>query len=208
MNEQLRAFQLSIGIHGVFALAVLGLSSGFAVRTRPAVLDLSLLGGAPAPAREKLLHPRARFDPGAPAAQPPKTEEPSRPQVQRVNVSPDMAPVAAAADAPAAEPEQAPGISRDAVRERYVNENFTYIRDLIHRNLFYPQLARKMGWSGRVVVSFILGVDGCVKDAKVISSCGHEVLDRSALETIKRGSPYPAPPVEAELVMPITYRLE
>lgn len=206
MKEQTRAFQLSLGIHSVLALAVLALSSGLVVHRSPAALDLSLLGGAPAAAPDKPLHPRARFD--APKQAPQKPPDSAQPQVQRENVSADMAPVAAAAAVPNAEPAQAPALSRDAVRERYTSNNFTFIRDRIHRSLVYPQMARKMGWSGRVVVYFVVGTDGCVKDIKVSSSCGHEVLDRSAVETIKRGEPYPPPTVEAELLMPITYRLE
>ena len=122
-----------------------------------------------------------------------------------MNATAGMAP---AASPPAAEPEQAPALSRDAIRERYSNENYSYIRDRIHRNLSYPQMARKMGWSGRVLVSFTVCTDGGVKDVRIVSGCGFEALDRSAVETIKSGSPYPPPPVETEFVMPITYRLE
>jgi len=34
------------------------------------------------------------------------------------------------------------------------------------------------------------------------------MLDRSAVETVKDTAPFPQPPVEAQLVIPITYHLE
>jgi protein TonB len=33
------------------------------------------------------------------------------------------------------------------------------------------------------------------------------MLDKNVVETIKRASPFPAPPVRAEIVLPITYEL-
>jgi protein TonB len=128
--------------------------------------------------------------------------------VQRVNVTEELAPVAASPETPPAEPQQAPGLPRDALREHYLSQNFRGIRERINAGLVYPTLARKMGWSGRVVVSFVVLTDGEVKDVRVREGCGHEVLDRSAVETVKRCAPYPPPPAESELLVPIIYRLE
>jgi len=207
MNEQLRAFQLSLGLHAVAALAAAGFSAGLAPSARPVTLDLSLLAPAP-PAPERVLHPRARFDPAAPAPEKREAQPEVRPQLQRTGVTEEQAPVAAAPDAPPAEPEQAPGLPRDALRERYLSRNLSGIRDRINAGLVYPALARKMGWSGRVVVSFVVQTDGRVRDVRVREGCGHEVLDRSAVEAVKRCAPYPPPPAEAELLLPVTYRLE
>ncbi|OGW20041.1 MAG: hypothetical protein A2077_04645, partial [Nitrospirae bacterium GWC2_46_6] len=40
-------------------------------------------------------------------------------------------------------------------RARYLKEHFAYIRDLIMKSISYPRIARKMGWEGKVVVSFV-----------------------------------------------------
>jgi periplasmic protein TonB len=100
------------------------------------------------------------------------------------------------------------GMSADQLRNRYLKEHFAYIKDLIQRNISYPQRARKMGWSGRVVISFIVHETGRVSNEKVVSSSGFELLDNNVITTIRAVAPFPPPPVKAELSVPIVYRLE
>lgn len=90
---------------------------------------------------------------------------------------------------------------------KYLRQHFSYIRDLIMAKLGYPDMARRMGWSGQVRIGFVIQEDGCVRNVRVISSSGFELLDRNAIETVKKVSPFPRPPVEADIVMPIAYRL-
>jgi periplasmic protein TonB len=91
---------------------------------------------------------------------------------------------------------------------RYVKAHFAGIRSSIISKLSYPQLARRKGWAGTVKVSFVVNEDGGVNNVKVLATSGFEVLDNNAIETIRRCSPYPKPPCMAEIVMPITYRLQ
>lgn len=103
-----------------------------------------------------------------------------------------------------------PGKRGDALenaKNLYLKEHFAYIRDTIMKNLSYPAAARKMGWEGKVVVSFIVCEDGFVKDIKVMESSGFPVLDNNAIEIIRKASPFPKPPGRAELVVPIVYKL-
>jgi protein TonB len=93
-------------------------------------------------------------------------------------------------------------------RMQYLKEHFTYIRDLIMRHLAYPQMARKMGWKGRVIVAFVIRENGTVENTRVVRSSGYEVLDTNTLKTITDVQPFPKPPVKAELVIPIVYKLE
>lgn len=95
----------------------------------------------------------------------------------------------------------------DGQGQRYIEKHFAYIRDMIMRNLSYPMIARKAGWSGRVVVSFTVLDDGRVEDVKVVKSSGFGVLDANAIKTIEKAAPFPRPPVKAELIIPIIYRL-
>lgn len=97
--------------------------------------------------------------------------------------------------------------STEKARQRYLKEHFTYIRDIITRNISYPFMARKMGWSGKVTVSFVITEDGSVRDVKIIESSGFDVLDRNALDTVRKVSPFPRPPVKAEVIVPVVYRL-
>ncbi|MBI4689711.1 MAG: energy transducer TonB [Nitrospirae bacterium] len=100
--------------------------------------------------------------------------------------------------------------SKDSGKSRedvYIKESFSYIRDAIQKKVTYPKMARKMGWEGNVRVSFIINPDGCVRDIRVVQSSGFELLDRHTIEAVKNASPFPRPPAEARLVIPIVYRL-
>ena len=100
------------------------------------------------------------------------------------------------------------GTSAEQLRNRYLKEHFAYIRDLIQRNISYPARARKMGWTGRVVISFIVHETGRVSDEKVVASSGFDLLDNNVISAIRAVAPFPSPPVKAELRVPIIYRLE
>jgi protein TonB len=100
------------------------------------------------------------------------------------------------------------GNSAEQLRNGYMREHFAYIKEIIQRNINYPSRARKMGWMGRVVVSFVINENGRASDEKILESSGFEVLDNNVITTIKTVSPFPRPPVKAELHVPIIYRLE
>jgi protein TonB len=91
-------------------------------------------------------------------------------------------------------------------KKRYLKENFAYIKDLIQRKVTYPKLAKQMGWEGKVTVSFIVKSDGHAKDIKIKNSSGIEILDRSSIEAVEKASPFPRPPAEAQIIIPISYR--
>jgi protein TonB len=93
-------------------------------------------------------------------------------------------------------------------RMQYLKEHFAYIRDLIMKHLSYPQMARKMGWKGKVIVAFVIRENGTVENSRVVRSSGYDVLDHNTLKTIREAQPFPRPPVKAELVIPIVYKLE
>ena len=99
-------------------------------------------------------------------------------------------------------------INADGPEMRYVKAHFASIRNTIINNLSYPRAARRKGWEGTVKVSFVVNEDGGVNNIRVLMTSGFEVLDSDAVETIRRCSPYPKPPRRAEMVMPVTYRLD
>ena len=90
-------------------------------------------------------------------------------------------------------------------RKKYLKKNFAYIRDLIQKNAAYPKLARQMGWEGRVTVSFLISSDGNTKNIRIKQSSGIEILDQSSIEAVKKASPFPKPPSEAQIIIPISY---
>lgn len=100
------------------------------------------------------------------------------------------------------------GNSSDQLRKRYLAEQFEYIKNLIEKNIKYPARALRMGWSGKVVVSFTILENGRVSNMKIISSSGHNLLDENIMDTIKTVEPFPKPPVSALLKIPFDYRTE
>ena len=76
----------------------------------------------------------------------------------------------------------------------------------------YPREARRMGWEGKVVVSFQINRKGEVGGIRLIQSSGYEELDREALATLRRASPFSPPPLNEEerleLEIPLVFKLE
>ncbi len=60
----------------------------------------------------------------------------------------------------------------------------------IDRRKFYPQISRRRGEEGTVVVSFVIDKRGGLNDMAVVESSGHHRLDQAALKTLKRVSPF------------------
>ena len=89
----------------------------------------------------------------------------------------------------------------------YLKSHFSYIRDLIQKSIIYPKLARAKGWEGNVLVSFMVCENGLVENITIKESSGFALLDQNVTNTIKKLAPFPIPPVKAELIMPIAYRL-
>jgi len=102
-------------------------------------------------------------------------------------------------------PESVPVIENP--QQRYLKEQFVYIRDLVARKLVYPAQARRMGWSGRTSVAFTIAEDGTVHDVRVAVSSGISMLDRAAADTVIKAAPFPRPPVRAEIVLPVSFTL-
>ena len=96
----------------------------------------------------------------------------------------------------------------DEIRKaQYLLKHFQYIRDLIMKNLTYPIQAKKMGWKGQVTVSFIICEKGTVERIRIIKSSGHKILDENVAHTIMDVQPFPRPPVKAEIIIPVSYKL-
>ncbi|GFO61907.1 hypothetical protein GMST_42320 [Geomonas silvestris] len=136
-----------------------------------------------------------------PAPGPPRDAQ--RPEPATVGSA--SAPPASAA--PVATPPPAPAAHRETAQQHYVKEHFAYIRDLVTRRLAYPPLARRMNWSGKTVVSFVIQEDGSISTLKVVESSRHAILDQSALDTVRAVAPFPKPPVRAEIVLPVHFAL-
>ncbi|WP_426425291.1 energy transducer TonB [Bradyrhizobium genosp. A] len=66
----------------------------------------------------------------------------------------------------------------------------------IERFEHYPRTARHDRLGGTVQVAFVMGRDGKVLDAWIRSSSGQTVLDKEAVDALRRAEPLPGIPVE------------
>ncbi|MDA8422225.1 MAG: energy transducer TonB [Nitrospiraceae bacterium] len=213
MRDQTRAFSVSLGIHAMVFTCIM--AAGMIVpKTRTVLLDFSIgnplsavpaSARRPAPAQEH--RPTKAFTPTADSEQvaPLKQEEtkdlpqpsPHDSADTRQDVNPDSTNASASNNG-----------AGEAAKAKYVAAEFTYIRDKIMKALTYPMVARKMGWSGKVTVSFTVREDGSVEEIGIVESSGFALLDNNAVETIKKCCPLPKPFVKTALLMPIVYRLQ
>ncbi|AHE96766.1 hypothetical protein THERU_02025 [Thermocrinis ruber] len=98
---------------------------------------------------------------------------------------------------------------RLALEESFLRERLSVISNIVQRHINYPPIARRMGWEGKVLVSFVLEPNGNIRDLKVLKSSGYEVLDKEALDAIRRSyRDFPKPPVSVVVKLPINFRLE
>lgn len=107
------------------------------------------------------------------------------------------------------EPEHPPAIGRAIAgypsNSRY---DFASIRELIVSHLSFPSAARRMGMTGKIIVSFLLIEDGGVENIHVVQSSGYAMLDDHVVNTIRTTAPFPKPPARVQLVLPIVFHLK
>jgi TonB family protein len=77
----------------------------------------------------------------------------------------------------------------------------------------YPPVAKKNNWQGVTILRALIKTDGTIGAISVFQSSGYDVLDRSALKTVKTKWRYqPAlrrgTPVEWRLLIPVRFELE
>ena len=110
---------------------------------------------------------------------------------------------------PSESKKQTGNIDKRQSQELYLREKLSIISSLVQKQISYPPLARKMGWEGRVVVCFTLYPDGRLENLHIEKSSGYDLLDKNAIDTVKRVAHlFPKPPIEVVVKLPISYRLE
>lgn len=77
---------------------------------------------------------------------------------------------------------------------------------------YYPLRARRKGYQGTVLLDVIVQTDGRAKSVSLAQSSGHEMLDKTALQTVRRWRFIPAhqgrKPVETTVQIPITFKIK
>jgi len=213
LNDQFKAFNISLGFHLLILLTIISVSTLIVPHRQIVRIDLTV-------------EDTVREEVPPPAPQPVAVKAPQQPVKQQIQQpTPAVHEVQADKQAPLPEPvvqrqepvrevlssvktaPVPPAPPREPSRPGYSREQFFYIRDLVQKKAMYPKIAQQRSWEGQVVISFVVLSDGSAKEIKVVTSSGRDILDRSAVEAVKSASPFPRPPAELELKMPITYKL-
>lgn len=85
------------------------------------------------------------------------------------------------------------------------------VRRKLGRSLRYPRSARRKGLAGEVTVGFTVQSSGAATGVRVVRSSGSPILDKAALETVGRASPFPRIPASTgktrwRFTIPLTFR--
>lgn len=100
------------------------------------------------------------------------------------------------------------GRTLDYGRGGQAERNFAFIRENIMRNITYPERARRMGWEGKVLLSFVVSESGTIEGLKIVNSSGFRTLDENAREAVLKTRFSQRIPYRMAVVLPVEYRLE
>lgn len=148
-----------------------------------------------------------------PSASPPKVKDDSPVAENGAQAGPAAAPVAqGVADAQPTGGESlhgqtAPAQKTQGTGEASIQSYSQLILNIIRRNPFYPDSARRKGIEGSVDVQVTIDRKGQASNIRVVRTSGSSALDRASVQTI-RGCSFPPPPAESiTLPITITFRL-
>jgi protein TonB len=89
-----------------------------------------------------------------------------------------------ASPAPAAASQSAPVQAASAARTSTRSESVQQAQLISRKNPEYPSIAKQASAHGEVVLTAVIGVDGKVKEVKVVS--GHPLLRNAAVTAVKQ----------------------
>lgn len=133
------------------------------------------------------------------------------PTVIAVAPKAESAPVAVIAP-PVAESVKAPENSPAEV-DNALGEYGNLLGRAIAKHKQYPRIAQTRGWQGDVLLDLKLDGNGKVLSATIRQGSSYEVLDKQALEMVRKASPFPAPPEALRnrtfnITVPVSFKLE
>ena len=112
----------------------------------------------------------------------------------------------------ACESEGAEGGGRDIGKSGEImleeGKDYNYIRHAVMKNIGYPERARRMGFEGKTLLSFMVLENGTTSQIKVEKSSGYRLLDDSAIEGVARTVISQKVSYRIVVRLPITYRLQ
>ncbi|MDP2247747.1 MAG: energy transducer TonB, partial [Nitrosomonadales bacterium] len=140
---------------------------------------------------------------------PEPVDEPVAPPVMSVPQTTEAPPTFTAPPPPPPEPVGPSQVDLDAARRGYADR----LARAIAQHKQYPRIAQMRGWQGEALVDLKLDGNGAVLATRIERSSGFEVLDKQALEMVKKAAPFPAPPEILKssvfnIQVPVSFKLE
>ncbi|TLD97883.1 energy transducer TonB [Helicobacter jaachi] len=89
------------------------------------------------------------------------------------------------------------------------DEVFAKIKRAIERRNKYPNMAKKRGLEGEVIVEFIIYKDGKVSNIRIVKPCPHESFNTAAINAVRKAQgDFPSLDVTTKIELPIVYELK
>ena len=86
------------------------------------------------------------------------------------------------------------------------------LRDKIQQHFYYPKLAQRRNWQGKVQLAFDVNTRGSIKNISVKQTSGYDILDNAAMSALNNVSTIPDYWIKKEyfsdLKLTVQYRLE
>ena len=91
-------------------------------------------------------------------------------------------------------------------KKEYLDKHLAQIRELINKNVKYPQKAKKLSIEGIVIAKCKILEDGTIENIEIID--GHKFLQNATIEAIQEASKnFPKTNQSIEIQIPIEYKL-
>jgi len=168
---------------------------------------------APKPSAQPVHKPHAkpvvRAKPATKAPPPPALPPP-----EPVAAAPELPPAAPAEPLASVAPQgAAPAPVAAPPSEATLAQYRLAVIEAARRYKHYPRVALDNNWQGRAEVRMAIGTDGAIAELSVRASSGHEILDREALDMIRKATPLTPIPESLRgttftLDIPVVFSLE
>ena len=105
--------------------------------------------------------------------------------------------------------ETKPAINEEMQKQVFIKTNFAIIRDMVLSNLSYPNIAKRMGWTGVAKVELQVDATGKLLHVKIVQSSGKKALDEAALRAAEqlKEKTLPKPQSLTTIILPISFDL-
>jgi len=80
---------------------------------------------------------------------------------------------------------------KKANQQKNIDNFLTEILMRIEKSKYYPSVARKRGMTGTITCKFSIFANGSVNNISLVKSSKYKLLNKAAIDAIKKGAPYP-----------------